>query len=90
MIKKALTNCPPITYNGERSAIPKREYYLSSPVGNRLFDLALGPIALALCASSSVNDQKLVLGIKKNSHRDFFQQFLQTKGIGDETNNNII
>ena len=50
MIKKALTNCPPITYNGERSAIPKREYYLSSPVGNRLFDLALGPVALALCA----------------------------------------
>lgn len=63
-------------------AVPKREYYLSSPMGNRLFDLALGPVALALCASSSVNDQKIVSVIKaKSSTNDFYQQFLQTKGI---------
>ncbi len=63
-------------------AVPKREYYLSSPVGNRLFDLALGPVALALCASSSVNNQKLISDIKNNHNsRDFLQQFLQTRGI---------
>jgi type IV secretion/conjugal transfer VirB4 family ATPase len=72
-------------------AIPKREYYLSSPVGNRLFDLALGPVALALCASSSINDQKLVSNIKHNhGHQNFWHQFLQTKGIVHETSNSLI
>lgn len=71
-------------------AVPKREYYLSSPMGNRLFDLALGPVALGLCASSSVNDQKMVSVIKEKSiSHDFYQQFLQAKGIINETTNNI-
>lgn len=71
-------------------AVPKREYYLSSPIGNRLFDLALGPVALALCASSSANDQKIVSAIKeKSGTQDFYQQFLQAKGIIHETTNNI-
>lgn len=59
-------------------AAPKREYYLSSPQGNRLFDLALGPVAMALCASSSSYDQKIFARIKadclgQNSMREFLQ-----------------
>jgi type IV secretion/conjugal transfer VirB4 family ATPase len=61
-------------------AIPKREYYLSSPVGNRLFDLALGPKAIALCASSSVEDQKLATRLKNQPGDDFLQKFLEIKG----------
>ncbi|PZU07105.1 conjugal transfer protein TrbE [Sphingomonas sp.] len=34
-------------------ATPKRHYYLQSARGNRLFELGLGPIALALCGASS-------------------------------------
>jgi type IV secretion/conjugal transfer VirB4 family ATPase len=72
-------------------AIPKREYYLSSPLGNRLFDLALGPVALALCASSSSNDQKLVSEIKKIHDGDkFLGRFLRAKGIIHETSNGHI
>jgi type IV secretion system protein VirB4 len=33
-------------------ATPKRHYYLQSARGNRLFELGLGPVALALCGSS--------------------------------------
>src|SRR3546814_703400 len=33
-------------------ATPKRHYYLQSRRGNRLFELGLGPIALALCGAS--------------------------------------
>ncbi|MFG1345537.1 conjugal transfer protein TrbE [Xanthobacter autotrophicus DSM 431] len=33
-------------------ATPKRDYYGQSRRGNRLFELGLGPIALALCAAS--------------------------------------
>ena len=38
------------------SATPQRDYYFQSQAGNRLFDLALGPIALAFCAASSKSD----------------------------------
>jgi type IV secretion system protein VirB4 len=63
-------------------ATPKREYYLTSPVGNRLFELALGPVALVLCASSSVNDQKLVSSIKQDFRSyDFLERFLELKGV---------
>lgn len=38
-------------------ATPKRQYYLQSARGNRLFELGLGPIALALCATSDPASQ---------------------------------
>src|SRR5690606_22146726 len=35
----------------------KRDYYLQSRRGNRRFELGLGPVALALCAAGSPEDQ---------------------------------
>lgn len=37
-------------------ATPKRDYYLQSRLGNRLFELDLGPVALAFAAASSPAD----------------------------------
>jgi type IV secretion system protein VirB4 len=37
-------------------ATPKRDYYCQSRRGNRLFELGLGPVALAFCAASSKTD----------------------------------
>ena len=41
-------------------AVPKRHYYLQSRRGNRLFELKLGALALAVCAASSPEDQRLI------------------------------
>ncbi|WP_343698948.1 conjugal transfer protein TrbE [Caulobacter sp.] len=41
-------------------ATPTRDYYLQSRVGDRLFDLGLGPVALAFCAASSKADQTAI------------------------------
>lgn len=41
-------------------AEPKREYYYQSRLGNRLFDLDLGPIALAFAAASRPEDQRAI------------------------------
>jgi type IV secretion system protein VirB4 len=41
-------------------ATPKREYYCQSRRGNRLFELGLGPIALAFCAASSKADHSVI------------------------------
>jgi type IV secretion system protein VirB4 len=41
-------------------AASKREYYCQTRRGNRLFELGLGPVALALCAASGKDDHKLI------------------------------
>jgi len=41
-------------------SIAKRDYYHQSQRGNRMFELGLGPVGLALCGSSTPKDQKLI------------------------------
>ncbi len=41
-------------------ATPKRDYYYQSPLGSRVFELSLGPIALALCGASNPEDQAAI------------------------------
>lgn len=40
------------------NAVPKRDYYYQSRLGNRLFDLDLGPVALAFAGASTPQDQR--------------------------------
>ena len=41
-----------------QTAIPKRQYYVSSPLGRRLVGLGLGEVALSFVGVSSVEDRK--------------------------------
>ncbi|MEM7621227.1 MAG: conjugal transfer protein TrbE, partial [Pseudomonadota bacterium] len=62
------------------TAIPKQDYYLQSPMGNRMFELGLGPIALALCGASDAKTQKTIR--KDQTHpKTFLPQFLEAKGL---------
>ena len=61
-------------------AVPKQEYYYRSPTGNRLFELGLGPISLALCGSSSKEDHRLMDAILgKVSKEEFGKELLRQK-----------
>jgi len=63
-------------------AVPKRQYYLQSRRGNRLFELGLGPVALAFCAASSPADQTLIERIRKPGNPDAFAaDFLAARGL---------
>jgi type IV secretion system protein VirB4 len=63
-------------------AAPKRQYYLQSRRGNRLFELNLGPVALALCGASSPADQALIDRLLADAGRDAFaEEFLKAKGL---------
>jgi type IV secretion system protein VirB4 len=42
------------------TAQPKRDYYYQSRLGNRLFDLGLGPVALAFAAAGTPADQRAI------------------------------
>lgn len=64
-------------------AQPKRDYYYTSPLGCRLFDLGLGPIALSMCGAGTPEDLALIercLG--KAGTAGFAAEFLRAKGLG--------
>ncbi len=63
-------------------ATPKRHYYLQSRRGNRLFELALGPIALALCGASDSDTQAQIDGLLAREGRaGFLAAFLEARGL---------
>jgi type IV secretion system protein VirB4 len=71
-------------------ATPKRHYYLQSARGNRLFELGLGPIALAFCGASDPETQKRIdrvlseidpLNLDWRDPTEFARRFLETCGL---------
>ncbi|MFG1403823.1 conjugal transfer protein TrbE [Xanthobacter sediminis] len=64
-------------------AMPKRDYYCQSRRGNRLFELGLSEVALALCAASSKTDQAAIAKIVAEHGRDgFLDAWLRHRGAG--------
>ncbi|MBX3562606.1 MAG: conjugal transfer protein TrbE [Sphingomonas sp.] len=64
-------------------ATPKRDYYLQSRRGNRLFDLGLGPIALAFCGASDPASQRRIESILAASGgEEFARRWLEACGLG--------
>ncbi len=63
-------------------AAPKRDYYLQSRRGNRLFELAMGPVALALCAASDPASQAFIESLLTEVHPSrFATAFLRARGL---------
>ena len=63
-------------------AMPKRDYYCQSRRGNRLFELGLSDVALALCAASSKTDQAAIERIVAEHGRDgFLPAWLRLRGV---------
>lgn len=63
-------------------AMPKRDYYCQSRRGNRLFELGLADVALALCAASSKTDQIAIERIVAEHGRDgFLAAWLRHRGV---------
>ncbi|MBA1143115.1 conjugal transfer protein TrbE [Mesorhizobium neociceri] len=63
-------------------ATPKRQYYLQSRRGNRLFELGLGPITLALCGASDPATQTLIDRIlSEHGEESFASRFLSARGL---------
>ena len=63
-------------------ATPKRDYYCQSRRGNRLFELGLSEVALALCATSAKTDQAAIARILTEHGRDeFLDVWLRHRGV---------
>jgi type IV secretion system protein TrbE len=64
------------------TATPKQQYYYQSRLGNRLFNLELGEIALAFCAASRKEDRALINElVDKYGREDFLKHYLPTKNL---------
>ena len=63
-------------------ATPKRDYYYQSPLGCRIFELGLGPIALSVCGASGPEDQARLERIWAETEGDgFAEAWLHEKGL---------
>lgn len=63
-------------------ATPKRDYYCQSRRGNRLFELGLNEVALALCATSAKADQTAIARILTEHDRGgFLDAWLRDRGV---------
>ncbi|QOZ70694.1 conjugal transfer protein TrbE [Bradyrhizobium arachidis] len=64
-------------------ATPKRNYYCQSRRGNRMFELGLGEVALALTAVSSKSDQLAIDRVlAEHGHEGFVPAWLRHRGVG--------
>ncbi|WP_173933164.1 conjugal transfer protein TrbE [Chelativorans sp. Marseille-P2723] len=63
-------------------ATPKRDYYCQSRRGNRLFELGLSEVGLALCAASSKSDQAAIERVHAEHGADgFLAAWLRHRGV---------
>ena len=63
-------------------AAPKRDYYCQSRRGNRLFELGLGPVALAFAAASSKSDQAAITAlVAEHGRGGFAAAWLRRRGL---------
>ncbi len=63
-------------------ATPKRDYYCQSRRGNRLFELGLGPVALAFCAASSKADHAAIERVlAEHGREDFAEAWLKDRDL---------
>ena len=64
-------------------AMPKRDYYCQSRRGNRLFELGLSDVALALCAASSKTDQSAISRLfAEHGQAGFLAAWLRHRDVG--------
>ena len=63
-------------------ATPKRDYYCQSRKGDRLFELGMSEVGLALCAASAKSDQALIADIlAEHGRAGFLAAWLRVCGV---------
>ncbi len=63
-------------------ATPKRDYYYQSRLGNRLFDLDLGPVALAFAGAGTPAEQRAIDAVlAQHGREEFAAGWLRHRGL---------
>jgi len=60
----------------------RQDYYYASPRGRRLFELALGPVALAFCAASDPTARELIATLERQpGSSPFWRRILRARQL---------
>jgi type IV secretion system protein VirB4 len=62
------------------AAMPKREYYVTSPEGRRLISLALGPVALAFVGASDKESIARIKELEQQYGQEWPEEWLRERG----------
>jgi len=62
-------------------AVPKRDYYYTSPLGRRLIDLTLGPVALSFVGASDRDSLRRVDELARRDPAGWPRQWLRERGL---------
>jgi type IV secretion system protein VirB4 len=65
------------------SAVPKRHYYYLSPMGRRLFDLAIEPVAIAFTGAGSKEEILTAKQMRQEHGRYWPRHWLRDRGLDD-------
>ncbi|MBN1683993.1 MAG: hypothetical protein JW855_00920 [Gammaproteobacteria bacterium] len=65
------------------TAIPKQDYYITSPIGNRLIQLDLSPVELAFVGIASEKDIQKFRAIYKKDDPEWILKWLDYKGLAE-------
>jgi type IV secretion system protein VirB4 len=63
------------------TAIPKRQYYYVSELGRRLYDLALGRLALAFVGASDKESIAAIKALEAKHGKDWVHEWLRSRGL---------
>lgn len=65
------------------AAAPKRDYYVASADGRRLFDMSLGPVALAFVGASGKDDLKRIRSLHRKHGAGWPRFWLEHRGLAN-------
>jgi type IV secretion system protein VirB4 len=71
----------PTQINIIKTAAPKREYYFTHPEGNRLFNMNLGPVALAFVGRTGKADLARMEDLKLEYGEEWTKEWLVYCGV---------
>ncbi len=66
-----------------QKALPKREYYVVSPLGRRKIALGLGGVALSFVGASSKEDRQAATELMTGHGDGWVSEWLRRRGLGD-------
>ncbi|SDH13969.1 conjugal transfer protein TrbE [Pelagibacterium luteolum] len=67
------------------TATPKQDYYVASPQGRRLFNMALGPVALAFVGASGKADIRQITALRAAHGEAWPTHWLHARGVSHAT-----
>ena len=62
-------------------AIPKRQYYSVSEQGRRLFELALGPLAMAVAGTTDKDSIAMIKNLEQKHGSAWISKWLDFRGV---------